>query len=52
MITATLSGLVLLAAQIQACVLPSGHLEYALGKTYSRRIVGIGLVLRTISISQ
>jgi len=52
MITATLSGLMLFAAQIEACILPSGHLEYAFGKTYSRRIVDIGLVLRTVSITQ
>lgn len=32
MITTTLSGLVLFAAQIEACRLPSGHLDMPLGK--------------------
>jgi len=52
MISTTLSVLVLSAAQIQACILPPGHLEYAFRKTYSRKIVDTGLVLRTVSISQ
>jgi hypothetical protein len=32
MITTTLSGLVVFAAQIEACRLPAGHLDMPLGK--------------------